>query len=215
MLRARGAARLCTGTFMCTCVLPALCIVAGRWGAAGMETKDVAHPARMQSKRSACCAGARDAAHPAARRCRRWGGPLPRLATGAQPGRSRLDSTLPHILGWPRPAVSSRPGYFSLMLPPRPPGYFSRVRQACVGDGPPDFQGSFLWRGRLPTAQAVALGVREGVEAAHMGGQLLAVTSVMGPTTCWALSSSGEHYGLAPLRSVPQPCSRHFSRWPN
>ncbi len=68
------------------------------------------------------------------------------------------------------------------------------MRQACVGDGPPDFQGSFLWRGRLPTAQALPLGVREGMEAAHMGGQLLAVTWVVGPTTCWVLGCPGERW---------------------
>jgi 2-polyprenyl-6-methoxyphenol hydroxylase-like FAD-dependent oxidoreductase len=38
-------------------------------------------------------------------------------------------------------------------------GYFSRVRRQAVGDGPPAYGKTVVWRARLPAASAVAAGL--------------------------------------------------------
>lgn len=32
-------------------------------------------------------------------------------------------------------------------------GYFSKVRQQMLGDGPPEFTGNIMWRARFPLRQ--------------------------------------------------------------
>lgn len=42
------------------------------------------------------------------------------------------------------------------------PRYFSRVRQQCLADGPPNYVGAVVWRARVEAAEAARFGYAAG-----------------------------------------------------
>ena len=47
--------------------------------------------------------------------------------------------------------------------------YFSKVRQQCLNDGPPDFGAAMVWRARVDAETAAKFGFPEGTTISYFG----------------------------------------------
>ncbi len=74
-------------------------------------------------------------------------------------------------------------------------GYFSRVRQQCLGDGPPTFNDRAMWRGRIKEECAVACGVSAGTSAMYQGDYRVAMCfPISGGEVVWTAFAPGESW---------------------
>lgn len=74
-------------------------------------------------------------------------------------------------------------------------GYFSRVRRQAVGDGPPSYGKTVVWRARLPAASAVAAGLDlQGSSSAFVQdvGRFFFAHPISSGDYVWTVGISGE-----------------------
>jgi 2-polyprenyl-6-methoxyphenol hydroxylase-like FAD-dependent oxidoreductase len=74
-------------------------------------------------------------------------------------------------------------------------GYFSRVRRQAVGDGPPSYGKTVVWRARLPAASAVAAGLDLGGSSSAFVqdlGRFFFAYPISSGDYVWTVGVSGE-----------------------
>jgi hypothetical protein len=78
-------------------------------------------------------------------------------------------------------------------------GYFSRVRRQAVGDGPPAYGKTVVWRARLPAASAVAAGLDlQDSSSAFVQdlGRFFFAYPISSGDYVWTVGVSGEQGGM-------------------
>ena len=78
-------------------------------------------------------------------------------------------------------------------------GYFSRVRQQCCGDGPPDYSNTILWRARVPAAgisfELVGVDLQGGSTMVLDEGRLWFSYPISSGDVVWTVSATGGLFG--------------------
>ncbi len=87
-------------------------------------------------------------------------------------------------------------------------GYFSRVRQQCIDDGPPTWAGTCIWRATVAEEFAVTHGASDGSSLWYAGDYLSSlVFLVSGGQAVWVALAPGEHWEHAMHHSTVAHCA--------
>jgi 2-polyprenyl-6-methoxyphenol hydroxylase-like FAD-dependent oxidoreductase len=90
-------------------------------------------------------------------------------------------------------------------------GYFSRVRRQAVGDGPPAYGKTVVWRARLPAASAVAAGLDlQDSSSAFVQdlGRFFFAYPISSGDYVWTVGISGEQARVLPVSGLGA-CRKH------